>query len=89
MIFTGVTDPRIASAGINLLGPDDTGDIRIMGFKGEGRISFFNISGKFVLSVDTHSGRANIDELSQGLWLWVLYDMKHNRVSQGKIFIFI
>ena len=85
IVNTGIDDHQMKSPGILLAGTDESGNIKVKGFEGDGVLDFYDHTGRLIKSVPVISGNANVFSLPAGLWLWVLKDNKGMRVSQGKM----
>jgi hypothetical protein len=85
IVNTGTNDDLPKRTGIFIIGPDESGNLMVKGFDDEGRLDFYDFSGRLIQSVPVISGNANIRCLQEGLSLWILEDLDGNRVSQGKM----
>ena len=69
---------------IILTTPDISGNLYLKGYYGDGQLFFFDLTGRLTRQVRVSSGKANINHLPRGLWLWVLEDTHFNKIDQGK-----
>ena len=84
IVNTGTGDHQRKRPGIKFVGPDESGNVKVKGFDGDGQLCFFDMAGRLAGKVPVASGNANVHALPRGLWLWVLKDENLNKISQGK-----
>jgi hypothetical protein len=85
IVNTGTNDHQPKIPEIFIVGPDQSGNLLVKGFDKEGRLDFYDLSGRLIQSVRVRSGNANIRCLQVGLYLWVLEDLSGKRISHGKM----
>jgi len=85
IVKTGIKDHQTKNKKVFLVGPDESGNLIVNGFNGDGQLYFYDLTGRLGKSVPVISGIANIYNLPTDLWLWVLEDNEGIRVSRGKM----
>jgi len=86
ILSTGFSDRQKGNGKINLTCPDESGNLRLVGYYGDGQLCFYDLTGRLTKQVPVISGKANIHPLPRGLWIWVLKDKNLNKIIQGKFF---
>ena len=86
IISSGFSDKNKDSDKIIMIVPDIYGNLSLKGYFGDGQLCFFDMTGRLTRQVPVVSGKAKINNLPRGLWLWVLEDKNLNKITQGKFF---
>ena len=83
IVTTGFGKRQMAISKIILTCPDGSGNLRLNGYNGDGQLCFYDLTGRLMKQVPVISGRANIQILSHGLWIWVLKNARSDKIDQG------
>lgn len=70
---------------ISLLGPDDSGLIKILNFGENGKLILHDITGKVELVLPVKSGTVQTCNLPKGLLIWTLSKIENVILARGKI----
>jgi hypothetical protein len=84
IVSPGIYENAIIHGKVSLTAPDMSGNLFLKGYNGDGQLFFFDISGRMVKQVPVISGKANINRLPRGFWIWLLKDINLNNTEQGK-----
>ena len=84
IISSGLIYRQKDNGKIILTCPDESGNVSLKGFDGDGQLCLFDITGRLVKKVTVISGKTNIQSLSRGLWIWILKNARSENIDQGK-----
>jgi hypothetical protein len=82
---TGIRPAGENRAAVRLAGPDQSGMVYLSGFRGNGTLVIYSMTGQCAAACPVLSGTAETGKMANGVWMWTLKAPDGQILATGKI----